>query len=432
MSSPRRGRARAAGDRASRRTARQGGEPAQRRGERRPRGAAYAAAGHPGTARRPAREGRARPAELGHGGDRVSAAHRQRPPASRRRCRNRPRRARGRRSAPRGYRRSDLVRGASRTRAGDRRAARAARSGRDGAGTASRRRQRRHRAPALPARARHRRRHAQRAERISGLAPNRARHVAGAAQPSDHQTQGSGGPDPADAGCTTTAATESAADPRGRAGRTDPPRRQDLPCSAASRGGMDKALFRCRRTGHADRTAGTRAHARNESRADTAGPLGISPRLARLADTAAQQKEKRRRGCAVSLLILIGAVGLALFAYADTGHIVIAYGDWTVETSLALAVAAILLAFLALHYLIRLWVGLRAVPYRLRRWRRHRRNAKVQHTYQRGMIALAEGHWQEAEKWLLKHVHHSETPALHYLAAAEAAEEQGAHVRRDS
>lgn len=134
----------------------------------------------------------------------------------------------------------------------------------------------------------------------------------------------------------------------------------------------------------------------------------------------------------VSLLILIGAVGLALFAYADTGHIVIAYGDWTVETSLALAVAAILLAFLALHYLIRLWVGLRAVPYRLRRWRRHRRNAKVQHTYQRGMIALAEGHWQEAEKWLLKHVHHSETPALHYLAAAEAAEEQGSHVRRDS
>src|SRR3569833_376460 len=200
---------------------------------------------------------------------------------------------------------------------------------------------------------------------------------------------------------------------------------------------MDKALFRCRRTGHADRTAGTRAHARNESRADTAGPLGISPRLARLADTAAQQKEKRRRGCAVrllivSLLILIGAVGLALFADADTGHIVIAYGDWTVETSLALAVAAILLAFLALHYLIRLWVGLRAVPYRLRRWRRHRRNAKVQHTYQRGMIALAEGHWQEAEKWLLKHVHHSETPALHYLAAAEAAEDLGSLVRRDS
>src|SRR3569832_2714572 len=166
---------------------------------------------------------------------------------------------------------------------------------------------------------------------------------------------------------------------------------------------MDKALFRCRRTGHADRTAGTRAHARNESRADTAGPLGISPRLARLADTAAQQIEKRKRGCAVrllivSLLILIGAVGLALFAYADTGHIVIAYGDWTDETSLALAVAAILLAFLAQHYLIRLWVGLRAVPYRQRRWRSHHRKEKEQHTDKRGKKQQAQGHRQDAEE----------------------------------
>lgn len=134
----------------------------------------------------------------------------------------------------------------------------------------------------------------------------------------------------------------------------------------------------------------------------------------------------------VSLIILIGAVSVALFAYSDTGHIVIAYGDWSLETSLALAVAAILLTFLALHYLIRLWMGLSAAPQRLRRWRRHRRNAKIDRTYQRGMIALAEGHWQEAEKWLLKHAHHSETPALHYLAAAEAAEEQGSQVRRDS
>src|SRR3569832_1949631 len=93
---------------------------------------------------------------------------------------------------------------------------------------------------------------------------------------------------------------------------------------------MDKALFRCRRTGHADRTAGTRAHARNESRADTAGPLGISPCLARLADTAAQQKEKRRRGCAVRLLIvslffLFGVVGFVFFVFAEAGHIVIAF-----------------------------------------------------------------------------------------------------------
>lgn len=134
----------------------------------------------------------------------------------------------------------------------------------------------------------------------------------------------------------------------------------------------------------------------------------------------------------VSLLILIGVVSLALFIQADTGHIVIAYGAWTIETSLALLVAAVLILFLALHYSIRLLEGLRTLPHRLRRWRRQRRHVKVQLTYTRGMLALSEGRWQEAEKWLLKYVLHSETPALNYLAAAQAAEAQGSHVRRDS
>lgn len=134
----------------------------------------------------------------------------------------------------------------------------------------------------------------------------------------------------------------------------------------------------------------------------------------------------------MSLLVLIGAVAFALLLRDDSGHVLLSYGDWTVETSLLLLIAAVLLLFLALYYTIRLWAGLRGLPQGVRRWRRRRRNAKVQISYKRGMIALAEGHWPEAEKWLLKYVHHSETPALHYLAAAEAAEAQGSHVRRDS
>lgn len=134
----------------------------------------------------------------------------------------------------------------------------------------------------------------------------------------------------------------------------------------------------------------------------------------------------------VSLFVLIAAVSLALFIQSDTGHIVITYGDWTVETSLALFAAAVLLLFLALHYSIRAWNGLRVLPHRLSRWRRQRRHLRVQIAYTRGMLALSEGRWPEAEKWLLKHVHHSETPALNYLAAAQAAEAQGSHVRRDS
>jgi len=134
----------------------------------------------------------------------------------------------------------------------------------------------------------------------------------------------------------------------------------------------------------------------------------------------------------VSLLVVIATVALALSAHQDSGHVLIAYGDWTLESSLVLFVVAMAILFALLYYGIRLWSGIRSLPQRLRRWRRQRRNAKARTAYIRGMTALAEGQWTTAEKWLLKQARCSDTPALNYLAAAQAAEAQGSLVRRDS
>ncbi len=134
----------------------------------------------------------------------------------------------------------------------------------------------------------------------------------------------------------------------------------------------------------------------------------------------------------VSLLVAIAAVALALSAQQDSGHVVIAYGDWTVESSLLLFIAGLIILFIVLYYIIRVTGGALALPRRLRRWRHQRRQSKVRTAYLRGMTALSEGQWAMAEKWLLKRVRHSDAPALHYLAAAQAAEAQGSSVRRDS
>ena len=134
----------------------------------------------------------------------------------------------------------------------------------------------------------------------------------------------------------------------------------------------------------------------------------------------------------VSLLVLIATVAAVLFAQQDSGHIMIAYRDWTIESSLVLFVVGLLILFLALYSILRFWSGIRSMPQNMRRWRRQRRDAKVRNSYLRGMTALGEGQWQAAEKWLIKEVRHSDTPALHYLAAAQAAEGQGSKVRRDS
>ena len=134
----------------------------------------------------------------------------------------------------------------------------------------------------------------------------------------------------------------------------------------------------------------------------------------------------------VSLLVLIATVAAVLFAQQDSGHIMIAYRDWTIESSLVLFVVGLLILFLALYYVLRFWSGIRSLPQNMRHWRRQRRDAKVRNSYLRGMTALAEGQWQAAEKWLIKEVRHSDSPALHYLAAAQAADGQGSKVRRDS
>jgi HemY protein len=134
----------------------------------------------------------------------------------------------------------------------------------------------------------------------------------------------------------------------------------------------------------------------------------------------------------VGLLVLLATVAAVLFAQQDSGQVMIAYRDWSVESSLVLFVAALLILFAILYLLLRFTGGILSLPRRLARWRRRRREARVRHSYLRGMTALAEGRWIEAEKWLLKEVAHSDKPALHYLAAAQAAEAQGSLVRRDS
>ncbi len=133
----------------------------------------------------------------------------------------------------------------------------------------------------------------------------------------------------------------------------------------------------------------------------------------------------------LSLLVLVAATALALFVMQDPGYVLIAVGPWTIETSFALLVAGILLAFVLLYFGIRLFKGLFAVPRRLGQRRRQRREEKAQTALSHGLMELAEGKWKQAERDVLKYAKQGQQPVLSYLAAARAAQEQGAEERRD-
>lgn len=134
---------------------------------------------------------------------------------------------------------------------------------------------------------------------------------------------------------------------------------------------------------------------------------------------------------ATILLALLTATGIALLIARDPGHVQIVYDRWTLQTSLAMLVLAALLAFFALHYSIRLLAAMRRFPHRLKKLQHQKHLNRARTAFSQGLIKLVEGEWQAAEQQLTKHIEHSETPLLNYLAAAQAAHQQSAIDRRD-
>ncbi len=133
----------------------------------------------------------------------------------------------------------------------------------------------------------------------------------------------------------------------------------------------------------------------------------------------------------VLLLALIASVGLALFLREDVGYVMISYGHWTIEVSLALFLLLDFAIFAVLYLMLRSFFGVRSMPKRLHNLRTNWQLSKAQIAMTQGIIELAEGDWKRAEKHLLSHVNESKIPLVNYLAAAQAAQKQGAIERRD-
>ncbi len=131
------------------------------------------------------------------------------------------------------------------------------------------------------------------------------------------------------------------------------------------------------------------------------------------------------------LIILVFAVWLGIKIAADPGYALFAYQNWTVEMPLWFATLATIILFLILHNIILLIRGTGALAKRMKIWSAGRKARKSQVRTNRGLLELAEGKWQSAEKLLMSKVKYNSAPLINYLGAARAAQEQGAYERRD-
>ena len=126
----------------------------------------------------------------------------------------------------------------------------------------------------------------------------------------------------------------------------------------------------------------------------------------------------------ISLLVLVIVVlGAVLVVQNDPGFVLIKYGDFSLETSLAFGIVAVAVIGLLIQFVLRLLLGIWRLPVRLRKRTEHRRQEKSRRLTNQGLIDLAEGRFEQSENSLLKLVDYAENPLLNYLAAARAAYE---------
>ncbi len=132
------------------------------------------------------------------------------------------------------------------------------------------------------------------------------------------------------------------------------------------------------------------------------------------------------------LFLVILVLGAVLLVKDDPGFVLIKYRDYSLETSLAFGIVVLILAILAIYFVLRIFRGVWRLPNSMKQHSQNRRFGRSRKLLNQGLIDLAEGRFEQAEINLIKMVEYSESPLLHYLAAARAAQLQGKHDARDS
>ncbi|HCD04049.1 MAG TPA: heme biosynthesis protein HemY, partial [Methylophaga sp.] len=133
----------------------------------------------------------------------------------------------------------------------------------------------------------------------------------------------------------------------------------------------------------------------------------------------------------IGLALALGGIFVWLADF-EPGFVLMQYGQWTLETSLIVFTVAWLILLLLAYMTLRSLAIIKNTPNRLSHWQENQRHKRATKALTNGLITLEEGRWAEAERLLIRHAGNSETPLLHYLAAARAAQKQQAPERRDS
>ena len=134
----------------------------------------------------------------------------------------------------------------------------------------------------------------------------------------------------------------------------------------------------------------------------------------------------------LALLALVVAVTVGHFVADDPGFIVIGYGGKVLRTTFAFFLVVLVVAALALYFIVRLLANVLELRGRWSRWTGDYRRRRAHRSLADGLLALASGDFSRAERLFSRGADSDAQPEVHYLAAAQAAQAMNAAARRDN
>ncbi len=133
----------------------------------------------------------------------------------------------------------------------------------------------------------------------------------------------------------------------------------------------------------------------------------------------------------VLFIILMASITIGLQLHQDPGHVLIAFHHWTIESTLGVALIAIIMFFLVLRLIGWLISSISNAPGKYIKWLKSKRTQRAEKQTRQGLIEFTEGQWKLAKKHLTHAMPDTSDPLVNYLTAARAAQELGDSVLRD-
>lgn len=131
------------------------------------------------------------------------------------------------------------------------------------------------------------------------------------------------------------------------------------------------------------------------------------------------------------LIFIAASAVLGVSIAQDPGMLLIAHQHTTIEMPLWLGVILAFISVFVLYTAIRLILAIIYAPSHAKEWMMQKSLRRARRRTIAGFIALAEGHWAQAEKLFVNSSHQKHTALINYLCAATAAEKLGHTQKRD-